>query len=312
MSDEQLLKEAERIDRICKDLRRQAFATRRVRRSGSRSEVDEQRKQLDGLIAGVDSMMRALRRKYSAAAGPASTSGPGPSYAARQFKESLQEGDKIIAESRRISEECSRMPGDAALAAAAAAGDDDDDGDERVSSTRRMAIQELKSAEAAARNMSLLSDEQLVQLSDADIRGYTDEELRKVAEDARAIRGAAEHLQQLQAEQAEALNAAEDGVDGAVASTEAGRRELAAAARYKMSAMVMSAALVGGLIGGPVGAAVGAKSVAGVLACAAAGSATSVIATQQLSSAVQTRLNEQQAALTDAPSARRAIEDGGQ
>jgi hypothetical protein len=310
MSDEQLLKEAEKIDRICKDLRRQAFATRRVRRSGSRSEVDEQRKQLDGLIAGVDSMMRALRRKYSAAAGPASTSGPGPSYAARQFKESLQEGDKIIAESRRISEECSRMPGDAALAPAAAAGDDDG-GDERVSSTRRMAIQELKSAEAAARNMSLLSDEQLVQLSDADIRGYTDEELRKVAEDARAIRGAAEHLQQLQAEQAEALNAAEDGVDGAVTSTEAGRRELAAAARYKMSAMVMSAALVGGLIGGPVGAAVGAKSVAGVLACAAAGSATSVIATQQLSSAVQTRLNEQQAALTDAPSARRAIEDGG-
>uniref|UniRef100_A0A7S1Q933 t-SNARE coiled-coil homology domain-containing protein n=1 Tax=Neobodo designis TaxID=312471 RepID=A0A7S1Q933_NEODS len=303
MADEQLLKEAEKIDRIGKDLRRQAVATRRVRRNADRAAVEQQRTQLDGLISGVEAMLRALRRKYPAEAGPTSV-GAAPSYAARQFKTALEDADKIVSEARRISDECARMPGDSGGGGSPSPAGTPNDAEED-DQTLTMLQQRLGKAGV---KMSTLTDEQLVELSDADVRGYTDEELRAIAEDARAIKGAAEHLQRLQLEQGEQLNAAEGSVDDAVASTEAGRRELAAAAKYKMSAMVLSAALVGGLVGGPIGAAAGAKSAAGILACAAAGSATSVVATQQLSSAVQTRLNEHQAAITDVPR-RPAIEE---
>jgi hypothetical protein len=297
-AEELLLKEAEKLERISKELRRLAVTARRVKRNSSAAALDKALVELDGLISGVEAMVRALERKYPNAAAEAAE-GRG-TYGTNVFRESMQLARTTIADSKKISHECKRGTMDSS-----ANGDDD-------TATSRNQQQQQQQQLLLARR-STLADDKLVELSDEEIQGITTNHMRELAEEARAIRGAAEHLNTLTHEQALKLEQAETNVNSAEQRTEAGRLNLSQAAKYKMTAMTLTAALVGGLVGGPIGAIAGAKSAAGIIACAAAGGATSVVVTKQVTNKVQERLAEEQRVILNNPAAAaresRAIQD---
>jgi hypothetical protein len=306
-SEEVLLKEAEKLDRIDKDLRRQAVACRRIKKNGSEEGLTRPLTELDGLIAGVESMVRALKKKYPEqsrdADGPASGA-----YGVNEYRNALRETARTVADAKKISADCKlddadietplRRGGVRASASPRAAGDEAHAGsDDQMQQVQQMSARRSK-----------LGDTQYVELSEEEIRGLTDVQMRELAAEARAVRGATEHMNRLTLEQEEQLRIAEGHVDQAEIKTEAGRKELSLAAKYKLSAMTLTAAIAGGLIAGPIGALAGAKSAAGIIACAAAGSATSALATNQMAAIVKDKLAaEQRSIMANAQQNQRAL-----